>query len=123
MLQKKMEAVGRNGEGAVLPPPSHQQKVFALRQGIWNILCKWNALQMAVENKWGGTDSLDKSHLLAYDIESWFSISKAPLSVEDLDGLLHESLLLTFNTEIEDGSIEEVAEQLIVLHEELQGNH
>ncbi|KAL1808467.1 hypothetical protein ACET3Z_025457 [Daucus carota] len=118
-----MEAVGRNGEGAVLPPPSHQQKVLALRKGIWNILSKWNALQMAVENKWGGTDSLDKSHLLAYDIESWFLKSKAPLSVEDLDGLLHESLLLTFNTEIEDGSIEEVAEQLIVLHEELQGNH
>lgn len=32
----------------------------------------------------------------------------AHLSVEDLESLLHESLLLTFNTEIEDGSIEEV---------------
>lgn len=118
--------MGRNGVVAVLPSPSRQQNlapVFALRQGIWNILFNWNALQMAVENKWGGTDSLDKSHQLASDIESWFSKSKAPLSVEDLESLLHESLLLTFNTEIEDGSIEEVAEQLMVLHEDLQGNH
>lgn len=28
--------------------------------------------------------------------------------LEDLENMLHESLLLTFNTEIEDGSIEEV---------------
>ena len=33
----------------------------------------------------------------------------APLYVEDVENLLHESLLLTFNTEIEDGSIEEVS--------------
>ena len=32
----------------------------------------------------------------------------APLCVEDLENLLHESLLFSFNTEIEDGSIEEV---------------
>ncbi|XP_074322142.1 uncharacterized protein LOC141659247 isoform X2 [Apium graveolens] len=123
---KKMEAMGRNGVSAVLPPTAHQQNpspVFALRKGIWNILSKWNALQMAVENKWGGSDSLDKSHQLASDIESWFSKSKEPQSVEDLESLLHESLLLTFNTEIEDGSIEEVAEQLMSLHEDVQGNH
>lgn len=30
------------------------------------------------------------------------------LRVEDLENLLHERLLLSFNTEIEDGSIEEV---------------
>ncbi|CAL5421542.1 unnamed protein product [Camellia sinensis] len=46
------------------------------------------------------------------------------LHVEDLENLLHESLLLTFNTDIEDGSIEEVAEQLMIMHEEfLQGSH
>lgn len=75
-----MEGMGRNGvAAAVLPPPAHQQNpapVIALRRGIWNILSRWNALQMAVENKWGGTDSLDKSHQLASDIESWFSKSK-----------------------------------------------
>ncbi|KAF2284229.1 hypothetical protein GH714_019983 [Hevea brasiliensis] len=56
----------------------------------------------------GGRDSLQKSHRLATDILSWFSQSRGPIYVEDLENLLHESLLLSFNTEIEDGSIEEV---------------
>jgi len=30
------------------------------------------------------------------------------ITVEEIENLLHESLLLSFNTEIEDGSIEEV---------------
>ncbi|GAV81845.1 WGG domain-containing protein [Cephalotus follicularis] len=72
------------------------------------ILSRWNGLQMAVQNQWGGRDSLQKSHQLAADILSWFCHSKAPLYVEDLENLLHESMLLCFNTDIEDGSIEEV---------------
>ncbi|GMY27388.1 pre-rRNA-processing protein TSR2 homolog [Fagus crenata] len=82
------------------------------------LLSRWNGLQMAVQNEWGGRDSLQKSHQLATDIFSWFSQSRAPLCVEDLENLLHESLLFSFNTEIEDGSIEEVAEQLMNMHEE-----
>ena len=38
--------------------------------------------------------------------------------MEDLENLLHETLLLDFNTEVEDGSIEKVAEQLMVMYEE-----
>ncbi|KAK7366549.1 hypothetical protein VNO80_08542 [Phaseolus coccineus] len=62
---------------------------------------------MAIENQWGGSDSLQKSHQLAADLFSWFSKSKALVPVEDLENLLHECMLLTFNTEIEDGSIEQ----------------
>ncbi|KAK3040585.1 hypothetical protein RJ639_029031 [Escallonia herrerae] len=79
-----------------------------LREGILNLLSRWTALQIAVQNQWGGHDSLKKSERLASDILSLLSQSKAPLHVEDLENLLHETLLLTFNTEIEDGSIEEV---------------
>ncbi|XP_062104995.1 uncharacterized protein LOC133816627 [Humulus lupulus] len=89
-----------------------------LRDGIAAVLLRWNGLQMAVNNHWGGPNSLQKSHKLASDIFSCFSQAKALLYVEDVENLLHESLLLSFNTDIEDGSIEEVAEQLMVLHEE-----
>ena len=44
--------------------------------GIEAILSKWEGLQMAVENRWGGHDSLQKSHQLADEIFSWFSQSK-----------------------------------------------
>ncbi|KAL2349484.1 hypothetical protein Fmac_003484 [Flemingia macrophylla] len=89
-----------------------------LQKSIILLLSRWYALQMAVQNQWGGYDSLHKSHQLASDLFSWFSKSNAPIPVEDLENLLHESLLLTFNTEIEDGSIEQVAEQLLAIHEE-----
>ncbi|KAL5782627.1 hypothetical protein ACOSP7_007656 [Xanthoceras sorbifolium] len=95
-----------------------------LLEGIRLVLSRWNGLQMAVQNQWGGRDSLHKSHQLAADILSWFSQLKGPLYVEDLETLLHERMLLSFNTEIEDGSIEEVAEQLMIMYEEyLQGNN
>ncbi|KAH0994118.1 hypothetical protein GBA52_005601 [Prunus armeniaca] len=95
-----------------------------LEQGISAVLSRWNGLEMAVQNQWGGRDSTLKAQQLSADILSWFSQSKAPRYVEDLENLLHERMLLSFNTDIEDGSIEEVAEQLMIVHEEyLHGNH
>lgn len=44
--------------------------------------------------------------------------------MDDLETLLHERMLLCFNTEIEDGSIEEVAEQLMIMYEDfVHGNN
>lgn len=40
----------------------------------------------------------------------------ASLYIEELENLLHESMLLSFNTEIEDGSIEEVSRGNSFLH-------
>ncbi|KAL1197553.1 hypothetical protein V5N11_012129 [Cardamine amara subsp. amara] len=94
-----------------------------LRRGIGELLSRWGGLQMAVKNQWGGHDSLKKSQELAHHLFHLFSQSNV-ITVEDIENFLHESLLLSFNTEIEDGSIEEVAEQLITLHEEhLRGSH
>lgn len=86
-------------------------------QGISRVLSKWSGLQMAIQNGWGGSDSQQKSQQLVFDIFSWFCQSKGSLSVEELENLLHESMLFSFNTDIEDGSIEEVAEQLMTMHE------
>ncbi|KAJ4722476.1 pre-rRNA-processing protein TSR2-like [Melia azedarach] len=104
--------------------PKTTEAVSRLKEGIAFHLSRWNGLQMALQNQWGGRDSLQKSHQLAADILSWFFQSKAPLYVEDLETLLDESMLLSFNTEIEDGSIEEVAERLMITHEEyIHGDH
>ncbi|XP_022137757.1 pre-rRNA-processing protein TSR2 homolog [Momordica charantia] len=97
--------------------------VSGLQTAISSVFSRWDGLQMAIQNQWGGRDSHQKSLNLASDVFSWFSRSKPPLYVEDLENLLHESLLLSFNTEIEDGSIEQVAEQLMMIYEEhLQGS-
>ncbi|KAG7582971.1 Pre-rRNA-processing protein TSR2 [Arabidopsis suecica] len=94
-----------------------------LQRDIEELLSRWGGLQMAVKNQWGGHDSLKKSQELAHHLFHLFSQSNV-ITVEEIENLLHESLLLSFNTEIEDGSIEEVAEQLMILHEEhLRGSH
>ncbi|GER49432.1 pre-rRNA-processing protein TSR2 homolog [Striga asiatica] len=97
--------------------------ISGFQERISGVLSKWTALQMAVHNEWGGHDSITKYNQLASDILVWLLHCKAQLQTEDLETLLHERLLLTFNTEIEDGSIEEVAEQLIIIRDDyLQGN-
>jgi hypothetical protein len=51
------------------------EAVSSLGEEISFLLSRWNGLQMAVQNQWGGHDSLQKSHQLATDIFSWFSQS------------------------------------------------
>ncbi|XXG77163.1 hypothetical protein AAC387_Pa08g1370 [Persea americana] len=100
------------------------ESLSALSEGISLLLSRWTALQMAVQNEWGGRDSLQKSTQLSSDIFNWFSQSKGPHYIDDLENMLDECMVLSFNTEIEDGSVEEVAEQLMIMHEEcLQGNY
>uniref|UniRef100_A0A5B7AWZ7 Pre-rRNA-processing protein TSR2 n=1 Tax=Davidia involucrata TaxID=16924 RepID=A0A5B7AWZ7_DAVIN len=94
-----------------------------LQEGINLVLSRWSALQMAVENEWGGRDSRQKSQQLAVDIFSLLTQSKEPLYIDDLEDMLDE-FMLSLNTEMGDGSIEEIAEKLMVMHEEcLEGNY
>lgn len=52
------------------------EAVSHLLEEITLLLSQWNGLQMAVQNEWGGHDSLQKAHQLAVDILSWLSQSK-----------------------------------------------
>ncbi|XP_075516033.1 uncharacterized protein LOC142550875 isoform X1 [Primulina tabacum] len=126
-----METVNARGEAiaAKRQPPSSssssnlKQGIVAVEKRVSDLLVGWSALQMAVQNEWGGRNSGLKSKKLGSDILFWLFHSQELLEVEELENLLHERLLLSFNTEIEDGSIEEVAEQLMLLREEyLHGN-
>ncbi|GAU32514.1 hypothetical protein TSUD_317200 [Trifolium subterraneum] len=92
------------------------------QEGISLVLSRWSALRTAVENEWGGRNSHIKAQQFAADIFSWFTQSKDPLYIDDLETLLDEGAL-SFNLQIEDGSVEEVAEELMIMHEEcLSGN-
>ncbi|KAK9139901.1 hypothetical protein Scep_009582 [Stephania cephalantha] len=93
-------------------------------EGIALTLSQWSALQLAIQNQWGGADSLQKSGQLMAELFSFFSSSRVPLCIDDLENLLYENMVLSFNTDIEDGSIEEVAEGLMIMYEEcVQGNY
>ncbi|KAL5557498.1 hypothetical protein UlMin_039734 [Ulmus minor] len=92
------------------------------REGIGLVLTRWSALQLAVENEWGGRHSREKANQLISDTFSWFTESTDALYIDDLEDMLGEALL-SLNTEVDDGSIEEVAEKLIFMYEDcLDGN-
>ncbi|KAF5736875.1 hypothetical protein HS088_TW14G01030 [Tripterygium wilfordii] len=120
-----MESINNGDNHFVISArPKRSDSVSRIQERIALLLSRWNGLQMAVQNQWGGRDSLRKSHQLASEIFSWFVQYKGPVCVEDLENMLFESMLFSFNTEIEDGSLEEVAEQLMTIYEEcLLGNH
>lgn len=51
------------------------------KEGIGLVLSRWSALQIAVENEWGGRDSYRKADLLASEIFSWFTQSTGTLCI------------------------------------------
>lgn len=99
-------------------------EVVALGEGITLLFSRWTAVQMAVENGWGGPDSRCKEAKFAAEVHTWFAAADPKvLYIDDLEELLRDRLVVFFRTEADDGSVAEVAEKLMVMHEEcLAGN-
>lgn len=79
---------------------------------------------MAVENGWGGPHSRAKALDFASRVFNFFHQPnrREPVYIDDLEDLLDEGMD-SFHATLDDGSIEEVAEQLMIMHEEcLEGN-
>ncbi|KAJ8760272.1 hypothetical protein K2173_011684 [Erythroxylum novogranatense] len=115
-----MEAIGG---GSSLSKKLTSESEGQLREAIFLVLSRWSALQLAIQNEWAGPSSNLIADQLVSDIFSWFTCSKEPLYIDDLENILDEGML-SLNVMIEDGSIEEVAEKLMILHEEcLEGNY
>ncbi|KAJ4716978.1 putative Pre-rRNA-processing protein TSR2 [Melia azedarach] len=118
-----MSNVNANVGGGDPPPQLPPESAPVFREGIALTLARWSALQMAVENEWGGRGSRAIAEQLISDIFSWFTQSKEMLYIDDLENILDEAML-SLNTMTEDGSVEEVAEKLMIMHEEcLEGDY
>ncbi|KAL7137361.1 hypothetical protein ABFS83_10G086200 [Erythranthe nasuta] len=103
-------------------PAPTAEAAAQLQEGINLVLSRWTALRMAVENEWGGRTSAQKSQQFSRDIFHRLTQSKE-LYIHEVNNMLEE-FMLSLNTEIEDGSIEEIAEKMMVMREEcLQGNY
>lgn len=71
-----------------------------------------------LNHKWVGLVHVPKRKLtsFSYLIISFLVPFSGPLHIEDLENILDENMVLSFNTEIEDGSIEQVKFFLHVHH-------
>ncbi|CAI0428393.1 unnamed protein product [Linum tenue] len=109
-----------NGGGDAQNGPAKQLTAESLpvfNEGVYLILSRWSGIQLAIEEEWAGRRSRQLADQLASDIVSWFTQPKEPLYIDDLEDFLDEGMI-ALNCEIEDGSVEEVAEKLMILHEE-----
>ncbi|XP_057822112.2 uncharacterized protein LOC131034591 isoform X3 [Cryptomeria japonica] len=90
------------GDGAL-----SAEALSKFEEGAGLVFSRWTALQMAVQNEWGGRSSAQKAHQFASDVVAWLAHSTLPRYIDDLEEMLDENMLLSFNTETEDGSLEE----------------
>ncbi|XP_027067162.1 uncharacterized protein [Coffea arabica] len=108
---------GTGKSSAAAAPQLTGEAAAEFQQGINLLLSRWTALQMAVQSEWGGPQSRLKSQQLELDLFSLLAGSKERVYMDDVEDLLDDSML-SLGTEIADGSIEEIAEKLMFMHEE-----
>ena len=54
-----------------------KQQKDTFEQGVGEVMSKWTALQLAVDQEWGGTNSLRKADELIDDVIQWFHRKKS----------------------------------------------
>ncbi|XP_008836969.1 pre-rRNA-processing protein TSR2 homolog [Nannospalax galili] len=79
--------------------------------GVRAALDAWPALQIAVENGFGGVHSQEKAEWLRGAVEDYF-IANADLELEEVEDFLGELMTTEFDTVVEDGSLPQVSQQL-----------
>ncbi|KAL3533186.1 hypothetical protein ACH5RR_006707 [Cinchona calisaya] len=116
------ESKSSGGSSSVASPPLTAEAAAVFQEGINLLLSRWTALQMAVQNEWGGPHTRLKSQQLALDLFLLLARSKEKVYIDDVEDFLDDSML-SLGVEIADGSIEEIAEKLMLMHEEcLEGD-
>ncbi|XP_076923637.1 uncharacterized protein LOC143585833 [Bidens hawaiensis] len=91
------------------------EAVNELKEGIDLLLGRWSHLQKAI---WNHSHGPQKAQQLPVDIFQWLT-----KPCEEYLGVLLDYFMITLRYEIRDGSVEEMAENLISMHKEcLEGN-
>uniref|UniRef100_A0A452UZ08 Pre-rRNA-processing protein TSR2 homolog n=2 Tax=Ursus TaxID=9639 RepID=A0A452UZ08_URSMA len=79
--------------------------------GVRAALEAWPALQIAVENGFGGVHSREKAEWLGGAVEEYF-FRNADLELDEVEDFLGELMTNEFDTVVEDGSLPQVSQQL-----------
>ena len=78
------------------------------------MLRQWTALELAIHNAWGGSNSREKAQQLNNMIIEMFN-KPEKVYKDELVMLLEDVLEVNFNVICEDGSIEEISELIILM--------
>ncbi|KAG8718853.1 hypothetical protein FRC09_012010 [Ceratobasidium sp. 395] len=104
---------------------SQGQDIVLFARGILALLDGWDVLKLAISEGWGGPESYEKRTWLASVIVDEFDTSSnappngtAPPRTPDLDDvadLILQALSDEFDVDVEDGSVERIAESIVKL--------
>ncbi|GJP34672.1 hypothetical protein CLOM_g19085 [Closterium sp. NIES-68] len=113
--------------GAVLPGPvpvpisaAEQHADGWFREGVRLVFARWTALQLAVENQWGGGRSAEKAQLLQADLVHFCYSKRGAVYPDEVEEWLDEATVKDFNMEVEDGSLREVADKVVEVFKSCQ---
>mmetsp|Transcript_19436 Transcript_19436/g.27124 ORF Transcript_19436/g.27124 Transcript_19436/m.27124 type:complete len:196 (+) Transcript_19436:65-652(+) len=90
-----------------------QQKWSHFTDGVNAVFSKWTALVLAVENGWGGLNSRRKAESMQEECLDMFKNGK--VYPDELIELFYDWFLQDFNTDPQDGSVEQVSRLLVDL--------
>ncbi|KAK3143952.1 hypothetical protein QOZ80_4AG0307040 [Eleusine coracana subsp. coracana] len=76
-----------------------------LGEAIRLVFSRWTALQVAVEDQWGGRDSRAKADQFGKSILSWFYRSKGPHFFEDLVDMMEDKISESLNADLDHDSV------------------
>jgi pre-rRNA-processing protein TSR2 len=71
MILRNMALVGQTTKREM---PPEMRSIF--EQGVFLLFKRWTALQLAVQNEWGGSRSAEKAQQLLTDVTEWFYTAK-----------------------------------------------
>ncbi|KAG8924859.1 hypothetical protein FRC00_004628 [Tulasnella sp. 408] len=107
---------------ALQTAPSPDLVLFA--RGVIALLTSWPVLRIAIAEAWGGPESLDKRTFLASEIVDAFEDaqkrSRTAPDLDDVEVLILQAMAEEFNCEIEDGSSEGLAREIVSLWKDVQ---
>ncbi|KAG8998102.1 hypothetical protein FRB90_012363 [Tulasnella sp. 427] len=104
------------------PAPNSSLVLFA--RGVIALLASWPVLWIAIDQAWGGPDSLQKRTFLASEIVDAFeeaqARSKSAPDFDDVEVLILQAMAEEFNCEVDDGSSESIARGIVGLWKEVK---
>ncbi|WPT16431.1 Pre-rRNA-processing protein tsr2 [Picochlorum sp. SENEW3] len=114
MILRNMNLVGSTS--ARIDMPEEYKKIF--EEGCYLVFMRWTALQLAIHNEWGGSDSKEKAKALYEDVLDWFYTTKDH-EMSDLEELLDEVIQVDFHVQAEDDSPYMVARSLVNMYNQV----
>ncbi|XP_068964355.1 pre-rRNA-processing protein TSR2 homolog isoform X1 [Petaurus breviceps papuanus] len=90
---------------------SAEQACALFAAGVRAVLEAWPALQIAVENSFGGAHSREKALWLGGVVRDYF-VQNADLEQDEVEDFLAAIMSAEFDTLVEDGSLPQVSQQL-----------